>query len=244
MRCVCGVHVTHSNAVDTWPASSKGTWQAKKRDVTHMCHCVTCIGNLGALLCCGLGACSSGSTLIPGPGPGELHSTGELGLVGLLQGGVIRSANSTVFWMEPAGTLRWKTLPRPVVFRGAPLSDQCAPPGHVNSIGLRTHGCGLTPLHDGSFFATTVGCPNNGTRAPGQPPYAASILGFRSTDGFDWQYVGTVLSAKAYPASIVGPTENAVVLLPDNKTLLVVARTDGDGGCVDPKIGVCELVSI
>jgi hypothetical protein len=56
-------------------------------------------------------------------------------------------------------------------------------------------------------------------------------------DGFEFRYVGPVLEAKAFPSSIVGPTENAVTMLPDGKTLLVVARTDGDGGCVDPSIG-------
>jgi hypothetical protein len=181
----------------------------------------------------GLGGNAPGSTLIPGPEPGQLHSTGELGLVD----GIVQSSNSTVMWMQD-GTLKWKLLAQAVRFNGAPLSAQCAYPGHVNSMGLRTHGCGITRLADGSLFATLVGCLNGAARTPSQPSYAASLLGFRSTDsGFEWQYVGPIIEAAAFPSSAVGPTENAVTLLSDNKTLLAVARTDGDGGCVQPSIG-------
>ena len=87
----------------------------------------------------------------------------------------------------------------------------------------------MTLLADGTYFATGVACLN--MTAAGQPDNAASIIGLRSTDGFRWKYAGPVLPASSLPDSIIGPTENDVTLLPDGKTLMVVARADGDGLC-------------
>ena len=47
-------------------------------------------------------------------------------------------------------------------------------------------------------------------------------------------YAGPIIHAADFPASMVGPTENAVTQLPDGKTLLAVARTDADGHCDKP----------
>jgi hypothetical protein len=150
----------------------------------------------------------------------------------------MRSPNCTLFQLEPCtNKLSYTPLLRPTTIKGVPLSSACAPNGtgfgHVNQYGLRLGGAGVTRLGDGGgYFATAVGCLD--AWADGQPTNAASLLGLQSADGFAWQYAGPVLLARDLPTSYVGPTENDVVLLPDGKTLMVVARVDGDGLCTTP----------
>lgn len=174
----------------------------------------------------------SSGFLLPA-GPGRLHSCGPgLSLVGGLPAGNLTAPNYTQFTMNDNGTLNWTVFDRSVSFHGAPLSAACAAPGHVNPTGLRLGGAGATKLAGGGYFHIAVGCLG---AAPKQPSYAASLLGFVSDDGFDWKYAGPIIHAADFPTSMVGPTENAVTQLSDNKTLLVVARTDADGHCDKPK---------
>ena len=226
--------------------------------------------------------------MIPGPAPGQLHSIGVLEAVvpdaegdadGASEGGgtpgpdrvgtkTLRSSSCTVFYSTPAPTngappgrreLRWRKLDRGVTFRGAPVTSACAPQsgniGHVSEFGLRMTTGGVATLTNGSFYAVVVGCIG---AAPGQPASAASLVGFSSDDGFDWVYAGPVLPAAAFPSTVIGPTEHAVVALssfpmPKTKTttsgssrahappppplspprMLVVGRADGDGWCTN-----------
>jgi hypothetical protein len=178
--------------------------------------------------------------LIPGPGAGELHSTGILEVVGEWSTtAVIASNSSTIFSVGADGhTLAQRAGPS-VSYHGVPLSDKCpfsaGDLGHVGPWGLRLTGAGVTTLTDGSVFATAVACLGGAAQTAKQrTTMASSLIGLRSVDGYRFDYVAPILTASLMPESVTGATENDVELLADNRTLIVVARTDGDGSCAVP----------
>jgi hypothetical protein len=72
-------------------------------------------------------------------------------------------------------------------------------------------------------------------------------VAWRSADGFDWKYVGTITDAEDMMAeptrSLGGNTEeNDLALMADGKTIMIVMRTDGDCGCKQANgRGACGL---
>ena len=115
-------------------------------------------------------------------------------------------------------------------------------------------------LPDGSFLACSLLCFDDspaitvfGSNASTRVPYlngtvaGRSLVAWRSADGFDWKYVGTVTDAKDMMAeptrSLGGNTEeNDLALMADGKTIMIVMRTDGDCGCKQANgRGACGL---
>ena len=62
-----------------------------------------------------------------------------------------------------------------------------------------------------------------GADGPQQPN---SLLAFRSSDGYHWQFASVLSNASWSPGSM-GPTENDLELLSDNRTIMAVIRPDG-----------------
>ena len=60
-------------------------------------------------------------------------------------------------------------------------------------------------------------------------------MAFRSSDGYSWEYAGTILDAAGVPQSEEGPNQNDVVLLADGRTLLCVMRVDSGEGPSRPE---------
>ena len=62
----------------------------------------------------------------------------------------------------------------------------------------------------------------NGADGPQQP---VSLLTFRSSDGYHWRFASVLSNASWSPGSM-GPSENDLELLSDNKTIMAVIRPD------------------
>ena len=190
------------------------------------------------------------ASLIPGPAPSELHTTGLLAPYTEVSGDgttvvVLRAENTTVFSLR-GDKLRWDLLHRPMVYRGLNWSAACAPPGHVGKYGLRLVGGGVVRLPNAStLFSSGIACLGGEAQTSTQhkacaagphsnppQPYgvcAASLVGFISTDGFEWQYLAPIFTAAAFPQTRIGPTEHDIVVLPSGGGLMAVVRADGNG---------------
>jgi hypothetical protein len=101
-------------------------------------------------------------------------------------------------------------------------------------------------LPDGSFLSCSIVCfddspaisvfgSNATTRVPFQNGTKAgrSLVAWRSADGSNWRYAGTITDAKAMMAqptrSLAGNSEeNDLSLMADGKTVMCVMRTDGE----------------
>ena len=62
----------------------------------------------------------------------------------------------------------------------------------------------------------------DGADGPQQP---VSLLTFRSSDGYHWRFASVLSNASWSPGSM-GPSENDLELLSDNKTIMAVIRPD------------------
>lgn len=94
----------------------------------------------------------------------------------------------------------------------------------------------IVQLKSGVILATTAICVHNVSHPGwGSPPgkLAASMALYRSDDGgFTFRFVTLVADARDYTWSYFGPgSEHSVAVLSDGKTLMVVNRFDGNGGC-------------
>jgi hypothetical protein len=58
-----------------------------------------------------------------------------------------------------------------------------------------------------------------------------NLVVFRSTDGLVWDYLSTAVNHTQLAWSFFGPNEHDISLLSDNRTLVMVMRTDADGAC-------------
>ena len=93
----------------------------------------------------------------------------------------------------------------------------------------------IVQLKSGVILATTAICVHNvshpGWGKPGK--LAASMALYRSDDGgFTFRFVTLVADARDYTWSYFGPgSEHSIAVLSDGKTLMVVNRFDGNGGC-------------
>lgn len=67
----------------------------------------------------------------------------------------------------------------------------------------------------------------NGADGPQQP---TSLLVFRSSDGYRWTFASVLSNASWTPGSM-GPSENDLELMSDNRTIMAVIRPDGDSAC-------------
>jgi heparanase 1 len=192
------------------------------------------------------------ASLIPGPAPSELHTTGLLAPYTEVSGDgatsvVLRAENTTVFSLQ-GDKLRWDLLHKPMVYRGLNWSAACAPPGHVGKYGLRLVGGGVVRLPRGTttLFGSGIACLGGEAQTSTQhkacaagphsnppQPYgvcAASLVGFVSTDGgFEWDYLAPIFTAAAFSQTKIGPTEHDIVVLPSGGGLMAVVRADGNG---------------
>eukprot|EP01052_Picozoa_sp_SAG31_P011730 SAG31_NODE_671_length_12940_cov_4.703606_2_plen_1249_part_00 len=101
--------------------------------------------------------------------------------------------------------------------------------------GIGFQGHGATQLSNGDWLLQAGACIGNLSRHDGplRGYYAQSLVSFRSSDGWTWQYTATVAAAQQYDWSYYGPGggESALAVLSDRKTVISVVRFDGNGGC-------------
>ena len=67
----------------------------------------------------------------------------------------------------------------------------------------------------------------HGADGPARP---TSLIVFRSSDGYHWTFT-SVLSNASWTPGGMGPSENDLELLSDNRTVMAVIRPDGDSAC-------------
>eukprot|EP00039_Didymoeca_costata_P001094 m.49677 g.49677 ORF g.49677 m.49677 type:complete len:372 (-) comp10623_c0_seq3:173-1288(-) len=113
-----------------------------------------------------------------------------------------------------------------VTFQGFPTPIHCDP--SYGACPLRLQGTGSVRLHDGTFVRSGIVFYDGTPKAP----KATSIVCFRSSDGFTWDYTGTIANATDYLESEEGPNEHDLVLL-DSDLILSVVRLDGGDGLPD-----------
>ena len=114
-----------------------------------------------------------------------------------------------------------------MAFEGLPDPVYCAGGGY--GCPFRTGGGAHLVLPDGTLLRTVLvylgGAHANPN--PGSRPYSTSVVAFASRDGgFHWRYRGVVLDSAGAPESQEGPSENALALLRDGRTVLCVLRLD------------------
>jgi len=133
-----------------------------------------------------------------------------------------------------------------VVFRGLPAPATCGNERHAFGCPFRTGGRGSVRLADGTLVMSII-VYWGGAHANPNPKLAAeatSVVAFRSADGFEWEYAGTILDAATAHASEEGPNENDLAMLDDGTTILCVCRLDaGDGPLTRPYVPYVALRS-
>jgi len=151
------------------------------------------------------------------------------------------NSHATEYRLAPNGSaVSVNRIARPVRFLGGSLTTH----GGCNLIWNRTvsggigfQGHGVTQLPGGQGWLLLAGaCIGNVSRPDGplRGADALSLVSFRSTDdGWTWRYTATVADIEEYSWSYYGPGggENALAVLADRKTVIAVARWDGNGGC-------------
>ena len=149
------------------------------------------------------------SNIVPTLGEGAaLHDFGNVSAhnSALPAGGVtsVTSATAT-YWSLPPPAAPWAATPpavsvetkhTPVVFRGLPVPVHCD--GSYGTCPIRLQGSGAIVTGDGSLVQSAIVYYAGGTAA-------TSIVCFRSNDGLQWDYTGTIANASDYPASEEGP---------------------------------------
>ena len=150
------------------------------------------------------------------------------------------NSHATEYRLAPNGSaVSVNRIARPVRFLGGSLTTH----GGCNLVWNRTvsggigfQGHGVTQLPGGQGWLLLAGaCIGNVSRPDGplRGADALSLVAFRSTDdGWTWRYTATVADIEEYTWSYYGPGggENALAVLADRKTVIAVARWDGNGG--------------
>ena len=120
-----------------------------------------------------------------------------------------------------------QTHNRTVIIRGIPEPGISCRVGHMRGV--------VCPIYIDDSGSTII---------PGSPPTyvqlsevfwggngaATSIVAFASSDQSVWTFASIVANASWFKKSQEGPSENALALLADRKTLLTVMRMDGGDG--------------
>ena len=174
---------------------------------------------------------------------------------------------------EITGKLVVTTVTKNVTYTGLPYEthsncafDAKSYPYGWGQTGMTLSACEAITLPDGSFLTTAIVCWDSAvTLAAYGGTSPASLVTFRSTDGFDWKFSSIIANASWYyqpgekappfpkdPAqpgvttrggwinqSIqYGPNENALVLLADGRTIMSVVRMDANSECGARRSGV------
>jgi hypothetical protein len=138
---------------------------------------------------------------------------------------------SSRYRVTPNGELTAEVSNRSIWIRGLPFQLNT---GFRHNIPLLYR---AVLLPDGSWLGTAAvfwsGIPARSTPPEAKGWIPGSVICLRSKDAHEWIYTGLIANASEWQLqySTFGPTENDLVLLKDNKTLMAVLRMDGDSGC-------------
>jgi hypothetical protein len=180
-----------------------------------------------------------GSNLVRAP-TGELHDFGNVS-AHRSSGGPWTSVTSSVatfFSVGASGTVEAETRPTPVTFRGLPTPIACDP--SYGTCPIRLQGSGSVTFGDGSLLQSAIVYYEGGV---GNFTGATSIVCFRSTDSFNWDYVGTLANATDYPWSEEGPNEHDLSVLDYGQVIAAVRMDAGDGKATHPYVDYMYTVS-
>ena len=123
--------------------------------------------------------------------------------------------------------------PTPVAFRGLPQPATCGDKRHLGEFGcpFRTGGRGSVRLPDGTLVMSIIIYWGGAHKSPDKrvADTATSVVAYRSADGLEWTYSGTILDAASATTSEEGPNENDLALMPDGRILCVLRLDAGDG---------------
>lgn len=128
-----------------------------------------------------------------------------------------------VFAPSQNGSFVATTRPTPARFVGLPQGATLFSAGQ---------GSRAVRMADGTLVMSVLVHFNlpRGNPDPRLTNVSASIVAYRSSDGLEWRYAGTVVDAAAAPRSQEGANENDLALMADGVSLLCVFRLDaGDG---------------
>ena len=117
----------------------------------------------------------------------------------------INTSTSCFFTRLANGTFTAAVKARQVVFRGLPKPAS----------NFRTDGRGYVKLADGSLLMSII--------------LDWGIVAYTSSDGFHWDYVGTILDGADVPDSEEGPNENDLAVLSSGSIICIIRLDGGDG---------------
>ena len=186
---------------------------------------------------------TAGATATPGPPPG-IHDLGNAcsSRKGTPQR-IFANDGSVGSWAPgPGGAAgpvgpSHRSVAATVSFSALPVPLNCTEGGATaDCFWLHAGGTVALPVALGGGLLMTNCVPWLHGRF-GATAAGAGVFAWHSTDGFSWNYRGTVITAAQIPVSGEGPNENDVALLADGVTLLSVFRVDDgvDGGAVGAK---------
>ena len=128
--------------------------------------------------------------------------------------------NATSIWRFQGDNLTWQNGPD-VTYKGLP-HPVC---GHGTNDWISPHASGHVEFADGTHLHSTIieWCD-------GPYPYGpTSLVAFRSSDGIEYEYAGTLLTSLDVPTSSEGPNEHDCALLGNGDVLCVARMGAGDG---------------